>query len=101
MVIPIADVGEFEPYDVMFHGDLDPESRQLQGDISMVGPIHSAAMTGYRGYSTGDGNTNIDPFPLATLTWDKTCPPNMGNNDFSANHAFFHGGSVNTFALLH
>lgn len=99
-MIPVADVGEFVPYDAMFHGDLDPESRQLQGDISLVGPIHSTAQTGYRAYSTGDGNTNIDAFPLATLKWAKSCPPNMRNDDFAQHHGFEPSGAINGYALL-
>lgn len=109
--IQLMDVGEHEPK-ALFFGDLDPKTRHLQGEITLISPEYSMGLFGYRFYATQNGESNLPlvysdqhparwdqfgtpgaPFadPQFVLNLDRHCPPDSTNNDWAA-----HAGSTPT-----
>lgn len=76
-----VDASYEEAEKVVFFGDLDPKVRVLQGEISIVPPTYAAGLTGFRAYSTADGNNNLgDGVPWEYMTLEMTCPPGPTTN---------------------
>jgi hypothetical protein len=81
-VIQLIDIAEYEP-SATFYGDLDPKTRVLQGEITVVSPSYSMGIKGYRAYPTADGSTNLP------LVWsDSTAREQSGPGERSANPQF-------------
>ena len=58
--IPLVDVGEEEPIP-RFWGDLDPKTRVVQGEITVIAPVYAMGLTGYYFYPTSNGQVNKIP----------------------------------------
>ena len=94
-----VDIGLYEPK-ATFWGDLDPKTRVIMGEITVVAPAFAMGLQGYRLYPTADGNTNLDlrwsdttidegtgaaPTQNAqkALNLNKSCPPDSANEDWT------------------
>jgi hypothetical protein len=94
-----VDIGQYEPK-ATFFGDLDPKTRVLAGEITVVAPSFAMGLQGYRFYPTADGDTNLalrwsdtatdegtgaSPTDNAHFTLEllKSCPPDSRNEGWT------------------
>jgi hypothetical protein len=91
--LQVVDIGMKEPAGT-FYGDLDPKTRVLQGEITVVTPAYAMGIQGYRLYPTSDGDTNLNLVwsdNMGTRTQQaqlmeelaKSCPPDTRNSDWA------------------
>ena len=85
------DIGLREPT-ATFFGDLDPKTRVLQGEITVVAPAYAMGLQGFRLYPTNDGENHLNLIWSDTqgpntdnaqhaLPLKKSCPPDANNED--------------------
>jgi hypothetical protein len=89
----VVDFGQYEPR-ARWYGDLDPKTRVIAGEITVIAPSHAMGLQGYRLYPTADGQSSV------ALSWSdgsgdgslsaqfshnlaKSCPPDSGNEDWT------------------
>jgi len=82
LTLQLIDIGEYEAK-ATFYGDLDPKTRVLQGEITVVTPTYAMGLFGYRAYPTNDG---VTPLPLIWSNNQKAETVGMGEG--SANPQF-------------
>jgi hypothetical protein len=79
--VQTVDIGMYEPK-ATFFGDLDPKTRVLAGEITVVAPSFAMGLQGYRFYPTGDGSTNL------ALEWSDTATDDSSGGAASTNAQF-------------
>ena len=100
--IQVVDIAMYEPK-ATFFGDLDPKTRVLAGEITIVPPAYANGLQGYRLYPTADGNTNLalewsdttadgasgvaSQNAQYALNLHKSCPPDARNDDWTQTDA--------------
>jgi hypothetical protein len=111
-----VDIGMYEPK-ATFYGDLDPKTRVLQGEITVVAPAHAMGLQGFRLYPTNDGETNLElrwsdntddsEDTVSNPTFNaqfieelaKSCPPDSRNEDWGDGTRFAADTKGQWFAL--
>ena len=97
--IPVADAVDKRLYTWQYSGDLDPIERKLWGSVILQPGRSIVGVSGWRAYSTNDGETNMDPTPLSTVSLTKVCPPRASDTDHNFEQFVSFDGQHNSFQL--